>query len=217
MLLRFEVSNHRSIDEPVELSMVAVDEDRSAARSFDLINEKVLTVAGIYGPNASGKSNVLDAMSWLSHAVASSLRAWEDVVPRDPFRFNDGPARPTSFAVEMMVRDVRYSYQLELDGDRVRYEALFGFPERRPRRLFEREDTRLYIRRGLGSLSGVRELLTPTTLALSASTRYDSEVREFGQKLGSIRFQGRPRLHVGNGRIFSSVGGSYDPMRTTNG
>jgi uncharacterized protein len=28
MLIRFEVGNHRSIKAPVELSMVAVDEDR---------------------------------------------------------------------------------------------------------------------------------------------------------------------------------------------
>lgn len=84
MLLRFEVSNYRSIAEPVELSMIAVDEDRPAARSFDLLPERVLTVAGIYGPNASGKSNVLDALAWLSFAVRTSLRSWERAVPRDP-------------------------------------------------------------------------------------------------------------------------------------
>lgn len=199
MLLRFEVSNHRSIDESVELSMVAVDNDRPAARGIELINEKVLTVAGIYGPNASGKSNVLDAMAWLSQAVSQSLRSWDEFVPRDPFRFNGGPARATAFAIEMMVRGVRYSYLLELDGEQVRYEALFSFPERRPRRLFEREGTELYIRRGLGSLSGVRELLTPTTLALSASIRYDSEFQEFGRRLGSIGLLGRPRFRSGGG------------------
>ena len=48
MLLRFEVSNHRSILEPVELSMIAVDKDRPSARQFDLLHERVLTVAGIY-------------------------------------------------------------------------------------------------------------------------------------------------------------------------
>jgi len=36
------VANHRSLLEPVELSMIAVDEDRPAARSFDLLNEQVL-------------------------------------------------------------------------------------------------------------------------------------------------------------------------------
>ncbi|WP_269461089.1 hypothetical protein [Actinoplanes derwentensis] len=33
MLIRFEVSNFRSIAEPAELSMVAIDRDRPAARS----------------------------------------------------------------------------------------------------------------------------------------------------------------------------------------
>ena len=75
MLLRFEVSNFRSISEPVELSMVAVDDDRPAVRRFDLLSEPVLTAAGIYGPNASGKSNVVEALAWLSAAVQQSLRA----------------------------------------------------------------------------------------------------------------------------------------------
>ena len=63
MLLRFEVSSHRSILDPVELSMVAVDEDRAATRGFDHLSERVLTVVGIYGPNASGKSTVLEALA----------------------------------------------------------------------------------------------------------------------------------------------------------
>ena len=69
MLLRFEVENHRSILDPIELSMIAVDEDRAATRGFDLLNERVLTVAGIYGPNAWGKSNVIEALAWLSLAA----------------------------------------------------------------------------------------------------------------------------------------------------
>ena len=75
MLLRFQDANHRSIQKAAELSMIAVDEDRAATRGFDLLNERVLTVAGIYGPNASGKSTVISAITWLSQAVGTSLRA----------------------------------------------------------------------------------------------------------------------------------------------
>ena len=67
-----------------------LDEDRPAARSFELLNERVLTVAGVYGPNASGKSNLLDALAWLSNAVGSSLRGWDEEVPRDPHQFRSG-------------------------------------------------------------------------------------------------------------------------------
>jgi uncharacterized protein len=187
MLLRFEAANHRSINEPVELSMIAVDADRSATRGFDRLSERVLTVAGIYGPNASGKTNVLGALAWLSRAVDSSLRAWDRSIPREPFRFGRGPDSSSAFQVEMMIGEVRYSYHIELDDSVVRYEVLYSYPQRRRRVLFEREDMEFTLRRGLGELSGVRELLTPRTLALSAAIRFDDrEVAPFGRHLAEI-------------------------------
>jgi len=195
MLLRFQVANHRSIDEPVELSMIAVDEDRPAARSFELLNEKVLPLAGIYGANASGKSNVIAALAWLSDAVAQSLRSWDQSIPREPFKFGGGAERRTSFEVDMVVDGVRYSYHLELDGAQVYFEALYSYPKRQRRSLFEREGLELALRRGLGSLSGTRELLTPTTLALSAAMRFDEpEVQSFGQ-YRRHRTSPAPRAH----------------------
>ena len=194
MLLRFEVANHRSILDPVELSMIAVDEDRPAARGFERLSERVLTVAGIYGPNASGKSNVLDALYWLSMAVANSLRRWDQAVPTDPFKFGPGPESPSVFDAELMVGGVRYAYHLEATGSAVQYEELSSYPERRRRVLFEREDLEISFRRGLGALAGTRELLTPTTLALSAAMRFeDEEVQPFGRYLARIWGRGMRR------------------------
>ena len=191
MLLRFEVSNHRSILEPVELSMIAVDDDRPSARRFDLLSERVLTIAGIYGPNASGKSNVLEAFAWLSEAVGRSLRAWDEYIPREPFKFGQGPETPSTYEVEMVVRGVRYAYRVEVGDSAVLFEGLYSYPERRRRVLFEREDLEIGFRRGLGTLSGTRELLTPTTLALSAAMRFDEpEVQPFGRYLAGIRVLG---------------------------
>ncbi len=191
MLLRFEVSNHRSILEPVELSMVAVDDDRPSTRGFDLLAERVLAIAGIYGPNASGKSNVLEALTWLSTAVARSLRAWDEFIPREPFKFGLGPEAPSTYEVEMIVGGVRYAYRLEVDDSVVLFEGLYSYPERRRRVLFEREGLDINFRRGLGSLSGTRELLTPTTLALSAAMRFaEPEVQPFGRYLAGIRVLG---------------------------
>ena len=104
MLLRFEAANYRSILEPVELSMIAVDGDRPSTRGFDLLAERVLTIAGIYGPNASGKSNVVESLAWLSAAVGRSLRAWDQFIPREPFKFGSGPDTPSVHEVEMVVR-----------------------------------------------------------------------------------------------------------------
>jgi hypothetical protein len=187
VLLRFEVSNHRSIMEPAELSMIAVDEDRPAMRSFELLSERVLTVAGIYGPNASGKSNVLDALAWLSAAVGTSLRMWDGAIPREPFKFAPGPTSPSVFEVDMMVGGVRYGYRLELDSSAVVFEGLYNYPRRARRTLFERQGLELSLRRGLGTLAGTRDLLTPTTLALSAAMRStETEVVDFARALAGI-------------------------------
>ena len=167
--------------------MIAVDEDRPAARSFDLLNERVLTVAGIYGPNASGKSNVLNALTWLSRAVARSLRSWDDSIPRQPFKFQNGPSKPSHFGVEMMVDKVRYAYSVSLDDTRVLHEVLYSYPERRRRMLFEREGLNISFRRGSGATSGTRELLTETTLGLSAAMRLDErDIAKFGRQLTNI-------------------------------
>src|SRR5580658_1589748 len=107
MLLRFEAANYRSILEPIELSMIAVDEDRPSTRGFDLLAERVLAIAGIYGANASGKSNVVEALAWLSAAVGRSLVAWDRFVPREPFKFGLGPEIPSTYEVDMVVRGVR--------------------------------------------------------------------------------------------------------------
>jgi uncharacterized protein len=198
MLLRFEVANHRSIFEPVELSMIAVDEDRPAARSFELLNERVLTVAGIYGPNASGKSNVIEALAWLASAVGRSLRVWDETIPRDPFKFADGPRLPSTFEVEMMSDGVRYAYSLEVTDSEVVSESLVSYPKKQPRTLFEREGREISFRRGLENSAGTRELLTPTTLALSAIMRFgEPEVQPFGHDLRSIMGLGIRRRRVG--------------------
>jgi uncharacterized protein len=139
MLIRFEAGNHRSIKSPVELSMVAVDTDRPSVRSFDRLAEGVLPLAGLYGPNASGKSNVLDALGWLAAAVRDSLRRWDDSVPREAFRFDDFAEQPSTYEVDLMVAGVRHIYSLEVDDTQILHEELVSYPEKRPRTLFSRE------------------------------------------------------------------------------
>lgn len=164
--------------------MVAVDRDRPEARDQPMLGESLLPVTAIYGPNASGKSNVVAAFAWLCDAVAFSLRQWEDVIPVEPFAFGDGPARLSVFTVEMIIQGVRFEYTLELDDSHVSYEALFHYPEKRSRRIFERERLDLKIQRGLGGISGTRELLTDQTLVLSAARRFNEPlIDEFARSL----------------------------------
>lgn len=193
MLIRFEVENFRSILEPAELSMVAVDRGRVETRAWGRGDVDLITAAGIYGPNASGKSNILGALAWLRSAVFGSLREWDEAIPIEPFAFAQGRQKTSSFALEMTVREIRYDYLLELSVEGVVYEALFHYPAGKRRRIFEREGTSLTVQRGLGDLSGTRSLLTDRSLALTIMRRFDvEEVRSFSNAVLNIRSLGRP-------------------------
>src|SRR5690606_21602494 len=192
LLIRFEVENFRSILEPAELSMVAVD-DRPEVRAFPKFGASLVPVAGIFGPNASGKSNVLAALAWLRTAVRSSLRMWDDEIPVEPFAFGDAKSRDSSFALELEIDGIRFEYLLDVGRRRVSYEALFHYPEGRRRRVFEREANELTLQRGLGELSGTRTLLTDRSLALSIMRRFDEPITSaFSQAVVHLTSVGQP-------------------------
>ncbi len=173
MLIRFAAANHRSIADPVELSMVAIDRDREQARHHELLGVSLLPVAAVFGPNASGKSNIVAALTWLCDSVRNSLKLWDDRIPVEPFAFSAQRGQPSEFAVEFAIEGVRFEYQVTLDAERVTHEGLFHYPEKKRRRIFERDEGGLKFQRGLGGLSGTRELLTERTLVLSAARRFD--------------------------------------------
>jgi uncharacterized protein len=197
VLIRLEVSNFRSIRRPVELSMVAIDENREEARPVPNLGASLLPVAAIYGPNASGKSNVLAALDWLRAGVRDSLRFWDDGIPLQPFAFGEESTRSSEFTVESVVDGVRFEYVAELDANTVHYEALFHYPEKKRRRIFEREGTDLTLQRGLGHLSGTRDLLTPRALVLSIARRFEEPlVSGFARKLLAGQALGMGRRHA---------------------
>jgi uncharacterized protein len=196
MLIRFVASNCRSIAAPVELSMVAIDRDRSEARDQAMLGESLLPVVAVFGPNASGKSNIIAACTWVHDAVQDSLRLWDDGIPVEPFAFGAGPSAPSEFSIDYMIDGIRFEYLLDVDSEKVRYEGLFHYPEKKRRRIFEREDGAFKIQRGLGNLSGTRELLTERTLALSIARRFDEPlVSKFSSKILRIQTLGLVPRH----------------------
>lgn len=205
VLLRFEVANYRSILAPVSLSLIAIDTDRAAAWEVAGLDQSVLATAGIYGANASGKSNVVEALGWLSSAVRRSLRSWDQTIPRVPFRFGDGPTRPTEFEVDLVLEGTRYTYRLEVTDTEVLYEALYSYPERRRRVLFEREGSDLRFRRGLTRAAAIRELLTPTSLTLSVALRFvEPELGQVATAIAGMQTIGLERRTVGRSSFFDS-------------
>ncbi|WP_186404685.1 AAA family ATPase [[Actinomadura] parvosata] len=100
-----------------------------------------LPAVGVFGPNASGKSNLLDALKYMCWAVRNSHQKWnpDGPISRRPFLLDDdGPARPSEYEVDIVAEGVRYNYGFSLDDMCVREEWLYAYPEKRRRMLFER-------------------------------------------------------------------------------
>ncbi|MEV5774536.1 ATP-binding protein [Streptomyces antimycoticus] len=149
MLLSFRVANHRSIRDEQELSLVATEFNEGTGREtsarFDGKPLSVLPAIGIFGSNASGKSNALAALRFMRKAVLESFADWgkePDVVPREPFALDPEAREETSlFEVELLLgrTPTRYTYGFEVSDERVEAEWLHAYPAGRRQIWFDRE------------------------------------------------------------------------------
>ncbi|WSC90526.1 ATP-binding protein [Streptosporangium sp. NBC_01756] len=169
------MANHRSIRDEQTLSFVA-SRRRGEDRQRTTGTPPTVPVAGIYGANASGKSNVLDALRWMQWAIQASHANWAPSrgVPRRPFLLTEeARAAPSFYELDFLHEGTRYSYGFEVDDEVVQNEWLFSFPHGRPRRLFERtgpgEDGYDFGRALTGEMRRIATLTRGNALYLSSA------------------------------------------------
>jgi hypothetical protein len=131
MLLSFRFSNHRSFRDEQVLDLAP--------------GPRPVPVAGIFGVNASGKSNAISALSSLKAmtlfsgiALIPSL-SWQQRHPHQPFRLDpECAAGPSRYVADVLLGGVRYTYGFVLEGGSVAAEWLYSYPAQRQRVIFER-------------------------------------------------------------------------------
>lgn len=144
MLIEFSVTNFRSFRERVTFSMVAAPKIHRKGNVFTPASAgerfpPLLKVAVIYGPNASGKSNLLQALDMFS-TVVSRNPVHSYPLPISPFRFDpDLQEKPSVFEVHFIQEGLRYSYELHATADRIVVERLTAFPGGKEQLLYNRE------------------------------------------------------------------------------
>lgn len=178
MLLRFGVSNHLSIRDHQELSLSASslrDREDGLIDCPATPNGSLLPAAVIYGANASGKSNLIDAIDTMQNMVMSSQTDWEPDggVPRQPFRLDEKSGRsPSRFDIDFLLDGARHHYGFEASDARFESEWLYAFPKSRRQMLFEREGGEFHFGRALkGQNSVIARLTRPNSLFLSSAAQ----------------------------------------------
>jgi AAA15 family ATPase/GTPase len=180
VLIRFRVENHRSIHNEQELSFVAapladLPEKVVHTEHKDL---DLLRVVGIYGANASGKSNVLSALKFMQSAVTDSQRTWkpDGGVPRTSFLLDpEAASKPSFFEVDFLLDDSRYTYGFVVDSKRVLEEWLYAYPQGRKQKWFTRDISVFpefsFNRLLAGENKSIQELTRENSLFLSAAAQ----------------------------------------------
>lgn len=137
MLLSVRAVNHKSLRDEQQLNLVpAYEADRPTGTDWPAV-----PVVAIFGANASGKSNLIDAISYIWEMATQSDRSAEPGrgVNRSPFMLDPEAAKaPSWYDIDAVIAGVRYTYGFAVDDDRVVEEWLHRYPRGRKQIVFER-------------------------------------------------------------------------------
>lgn len=102
MLIRFGVANHRSIRDYQELHLTASKRIKRNGLLIPVptLNEDAVPIVALYGANAAGKSNLIDALDDFQRIVVRSHKSLGATaqIPRAPFRLDEiSVTKPTRF------------------------------------------------------------------------------------------------------------------------
>ena len=134
MLIEFSVANYRSFRERQTLSMVAAPRLGKKENTFTpaLDGEKfpdLLKAIAIYGPNASGKSNLLRALSVVDQIANQQPTPHPTPLPAVLFGLDPALAdMPSVFELHFICSGLRYSFELSATASRIVGERLTTFP-----------------------------------------------------------------------------------------
>ena len=144
MLIQFSVENFLSIKEKIILSMLASKDMEHPEHLILDTNKNYLKSAVIYGANASGKSNVLNAFWFMvNYVLTSHNQQLHKSIERSPFKFDKGtPSLPSSFEVIFTADGIRYAYGFSATDKAIVEEYLYYYPNGRQALIFERNETK---------------------------------------------------------------------------
>ena len=101
MLVEFKFSNFLSFKEDVTFSMEPLSQNGSNPNTIDTNLKKIpqlYRTAGVFGANASGKTNFIKAMAFLLYVIQESYKNGVDgKFPEIEYLLDDRKDRPSTF------------------------------------------------------------------------------------------------------------------------
>lgn len=151
MFIEFQVSNFRSFRDLQRFSMQAArlrknDSGLEEHNVFKSPNLRLLKTKAIYGANASGKSNLIKAISAFSYMVEKSVveEGLPSMIWQDRFQLLKGwDDQPIFFQYTFICESIIYRYGFQIFQEKISHEWLFANGESNEKEIFLRTPEKL--------------------------------------------------------------------------
>ena len=145
MIISFSLQNYRSFKERQVLNLHVEQGDELPQNIATPDKEKRISVVrtvAIYGPNASGKSNLLRGMLAAVNLIVTSHKFDRNsVVPwYEPFQLDDRTSNaPVEFEIDFVVDGLHFRYAFAYTDKEITFEELAFYPSNKEAVLFSRQ------------------------------------------------------------------------------
>ena len=175
MLLEFSCSNHKSIQDKILFSALAGTDDTHEEKLINFSKYRVLRSALIYGANGSGKSNFIDAVSFVQNLVINSIKHQiGQGIRQNPHKLCPGGSEST-YSIQFVTKGIRYMYGFTLKNLLVVDEYLYFVPKGRQTKIFERSDKGFTTgNKFAGKLATCKDVLKSNRLLLSCAANFSA-------------------------------------------
>jgi len=154
MLIEFSVRHFKSISIEQSLCMEADSGTTHLDNTFQAYDTRLLKTAVIYGPNASGKTNVIAAFYEFRHLILNStdLKKDDPIDSYKPFKLDKSfRTQPTGFKLIFIGSDqIKYDYEMIFNQKQILSEILNYYPHFEKVNVFTRTHTQPLVKLGAG-------------------------------------------------------------------
>lgn len=151
MLVQYSIENYKSIKDEIILNFRVdkkYEEDKWAIREEGI--PPLYKCLGMIGPNASGKSNIMQSFLFALKFIINTIERKENAkIKIERFQFGEFcMEEPASFEFIFYQNKIKYVYGFSVNEDEVVEEYLLGYFSAKPKTLFERLERQHYEFRG---------------------------------------------------------------------
>lgn len=187
MLLRFSVENFLSFKESVHINFQAgtIKEYKENVINNDINRSTpLLKCIGLFGKNASGKSNIVKAISFVSDFVINSSKesnSAESINIRSFLLSTESEAKPSTFEIIFFIDGEKYRYGFSVTEKSVLSEWLFVSVKNKEDKVFIRANQDYVFEKAFktdikGKLELFTEITRPNSLFISVLSQFNNSI-----------------------------------------